>query len=80
MSSTGMPKAVIVIGAAAAAGAAAAGLYSLWEYLVWRRKRLSWQEIVTNRRYLPRRIILVRHGQSLGNVDETVFTHTPDWK
>lgn len=28
----------------------------------------------------PRRIILVRHGQSAGNVDETVYTHTPDWK
>lgn len=28
----------------------------------------------------PRRIILVRHGQSTGNVDEVVYTHTPDWK
>ncbi|KAJ1458778.1 histidine phosphatase superfamily [Pelagophyceae sp. CCMP2097] len=28
----------------------------------------------------PRRIILVRHGQSLGNVDEATYSHTPDWR
>lgn len=28
----------------------------------------------------PRRIILVRHGQSEGNVDETVYTRVPDPK
>lgn len=28
----------------------------------------------------PRRIILVRHAESLGNVDELVYTTTPDWK
>ena len=26
----------------------------------------------------PRRIVLIRHGQSLGNVDETEYTRTPD--
>jgi len=28
----------------------------------------------------PRRIILVRHGESLGNVDESTYVTTPDWK
>ena len=28
----------------------------------------------------PRRIILIRHAESLGNVDEMVYTTTPDWK
>lgn len=26
----------------------------------------------------PKRIILVRHGESEGNVDKTIYTHTPD--
>lgn len=29
---------------------------------------------------LPKRIILMRHGESLGNVDETSYGHIPDWK
>jgi len=28
----------------------------------------------------PLKIFLIRHGQSLGNVDNTVYEHTPDWK
>ena len=28
----------------------------------------------------PHRIILVRHGESTGNVDERVYVQTPDWK
>lgn len=28
----------------------------------------------------PHRIILVRHGESTGNVDEKVYVRTPDWK
>eukprot|EP01038_Epipyxis_sp_PR26KG_P004423 gene4423-6252_t len=28
----------------------------------------------------PKRIILVRHGQSLGNVDESAYATIPDWK
>lgn len=28
---------------------------------------------------LPKRIILVRHGESLGNVDENAYATTPDW-
>jgi broad specificity phosphatase PhoE len=28
----------------------------------------------------PRRIILVRHGESLGNVDESAYTRIPDSK
>ena len=29
-------------------------------------------------RALPRRIVLVRHGESYGNVDESEYTRTPD--
>jgi broad specificity phosphatase PhoE len=28
----------------------------------------------------PKRIILIRHGESLGNVDESAYVATPDWK
>lgn len=28
---------------------------------------------------LPKRILLIRHGESLGNFDETTYTHMPDW-
>lgn len=28
----------------------------------------------------PNTIILVRHGQSVGNVDKSVYEHTPDWQ
>jgi len=30
--------------------------------------------------YLPRKIIFVRHGESLGNVEETAYQDIPDWK
>lgn len=30
--------------------------------------------------FRPRRIILLRHGESLGNVDEESYTRVPDWK
>jgi len=29
---------------------------------------------------LPRNILLLRHGESLGNQDESLFATTPDWK
>jgi broad specificity phosphatase PhoE len=29
---------------------------------------------------LPKRIILLRHGESLGNVDDTAYANIPDWK
>jgi len=29
---------------------------------------------------LPKRIILVRHGESLGNEDEKAYERVPDWK
>lgn len=29
---------------------------------------------------LPRNILVIRHGESLGNQDETLFSTTPDWK
>ncbi|CAN0087457.1 unnamed protein product [Ectocarpus sp. 4 AP-2014] len=28
----------------------------------------------------PERIIIVRHGESLGNLDESTYVHVPDWK
>lgn len=28
----------------------------------------------------PRRIVLIRHGQSMGNVDSTIYTRIPDWR
>lgn len=43
----------------------------------------SLAERVTNRLgrvWRPRRIILIRHGQSAGNVDEAAYTSTPDWR
>ena len=30
--------------------------------------------------WLPRRIILMRHGESVGNIDETAYSTIPDWK
>lgn len=29
---------------------------------------------------IPKRIILIRHGESTGNVNENVYTTVPDWK
>jgi broad specificity phosphatase PhoE len=29
---------------------------------------------------LPKRIILIRHGESLGNIDENAYSSIPDWK
>lgn len=29
---------------------------------------------------IPKRIILIRHGESTGNIDENVYTTVPDWK
>ena len=29
---------------------------------------------------LPKRIILLRHGESLGNIDDTAYSTIPDWK
>ncbi|CAM9937067.1 unnamed protein product [Scytosiphon promiscuus] len=35
----------------------------------------------SNRRVIkPERIIIVRHGESLGNLDESTYVHVPDWK
>ena len=28
----------------------------------------------------PAKIVVVRHGQSRGNVDETEYSRVPDWK
>ncbi|CUG86260.1 glycerolphosphate mutase, putative [Bodo saltans] len=29
---------------------------------------------------LPKRLLLVRHGESAANADRSVYSHTPDWK
>jgi Histidine phosphatase superfamily (branch 1) len=34
---------------------------------------------IVNPRF-PKRIILLRHGESLGNVDESLYAEIPDWK
>ena len=34
----------------------------------------------SRRRKFPKRIILVRHGESLGNVDESAYCSISDWK
>lgn len=34
----------------------------------------------SGKRRLPKRIILVRHGESLGNVDESAYATIPDWR
>ena len=36
--------------------------------------------ITENKFLLPKRIILVRHGESLGNEDERAYSNIPDWK
>mmetsp|Transcript_16670 Transcript_16670/g.22981 ORF Transcript_16670/g.22981 Transcript_16670/m.22981 type:complete len:428 (-) Transcript_16670:136-1419(-) len=36
------------------------------------------RELMRERRVLPRRIILVRHGESEGNIDETKYSSVPD--
>ncbi|CAM9141485.1 unnamed protein product, partial [Phaeothamnion confervicola] len=28
----------------------------------------------------PERIIIIRHGESMGNLDESTYVHVPDWK
>ena len=38
------------------------------------------ENVSTKKRVLPKRIILIRHGESKGNVDETAYQHTPDWQ
>ena len=30
--------------------------------------------------FRPKRIVLLRHGQSLGNVDESAYVTTADWR
>jgi hypothetical protein len=29
---------------------------------------------------LPKRVILIRHAESLGNIDPSAYGHTPDWE
>ena len=40
----------------------------------------SGSSVTTATTPLPKRIILLRHGESLGNVDENSYSHIPDWK
>lgn len=43
--------------------------------LLFRRK-----PSVSKRHALPKRIILIRHGESVGNVDESIYSRVPDWR
>ena len=38
------------------------------------------ENVSTSIRVLPKRIILIRHGESQGNIDETAYQNTPDWQ
>jgi broad specificity phosphatase PhoE len=38
------------------------------------------ENVSTSKRVLPKRIILIRHGESQGNIDETAYQNTPDWQ
>jgi broad specificity phosphatase PhoE len=53
---------------------------ALWHRLVPRQVQPV--VVVTRRRFhfLPKRIILLRHGESLGNVNEAAYSEIPDWK
>ncbi len=49
--------------------------------------QVSWRgrlhALIVNRRFgrrRPRRVFIVRHGQSIGNVDRTIYRTVPDWK
>ncbi|CAJ1011796.1 putative Histidine phosphatase superfamily (branch 1) [Leishmania naiffi] len=52
------------------------------------RRRLSYpNQIFTSKdsrriqhSWLPRRLLLVRHGESVANVNQEVYSNTPDWK
>jgi len=41
--------------------------------------KLTQQSVVRALCKTPKRIILMRHGESTANKDSTVYTHTPDW-
>jgi broad specificity phosphatase PhoE len=55
-------------------------LPTLWNRLSARRVQPV--VVVARRRLhsLPKRIILLRHGESLGNVNEAAYSEIPDWK
>lgn len=40
------------------------------------KKKFSSNGFVTR---LPKRLILIRHGESVGNKNEATYSHTPDW-
>ena len=39
-----------------------------------------YNELLPNQLCKPKRIILIRHEQSAGNVDESLYTRIPDWR
>jgi hypothetical protein len=53
----------------AAAGIGGVFLVVLWKLLEKRKGRAT-----------PKRIVLIRHGQSVGNIDASAYASTPDWK
>lgn len=42
-------------------------------------RRARMPNVVVRSFRLPKRIILVRHGESVGNVNEEAYATTPDW-
>lgn len=66
----------VVVGAAA--GLAAGLLLGVAIAAVWARKRLAATLAWAANQNLPRYIILVRHGESQGNADRTVYLSKPD--
>jgi broad specificity phosphatase PhoE len=44
------------------------------------RSPISFRVAVLPQLLLPKRMILIRHGESAGNVDASAYSTTPDWK
>merc|ERR1719488_430584 len=51
------------------------GLVPAAVYVLWRRRRDKSRQ---GPRLKPKRLILVRHGESQGNVDKSIYATTPD--
>lgn len=51
---------------------------------MWRTRSLCLTTVRTSFAYthypLPKRLMLVRHGESMANVDRSTYHHTPDWR
>eukprot|EP00979_Chaetoceros_neogracilis_P005106 scaffold883_cov225-Chaetoceros_neogracile.AAC.7 len=52
----------------------------LYRARVYPRNISSFSESKTKKTQRPKRIILIRHGESLGNVCDSAYVTTPDWR